>query len=1220
MLSFLKNRPVWPVLVGCLLAFSARAQTAAPEVRVAFTTITSSPNTGQDYSPWLDDNVSNLVQSYWMPSNFQYIDVTLTLANATTLTRLSLFDYQGIFTDYPATIYAQYGTQRTLLGTFDGSQYNAWVDMPVSGTVQATAIVVHKYCNNIPMKIKVFGRVAAGTTAPAPAPVAATVTFGALPAKMVGDAPFALSASSTNTGTPITFASSNPGVVRVAATTGGTWQATVVGAGTATITAQQAASSTFLTGSATQTLTVQAAPVVTAPPAPTTPPAPPTAPPVSGKIPVDASRWYQLTNAGNGIAALFDGSTSTTVTNNWGKIIGTYDSYYPLLPGEAISLESIRLYDGDGSNPNDPFTLSVITSSWQRIPVATFTGGQYRQWVGPNPNQPNVFNLSAPISDVRYLVVTSSWAYPTEIELYGTYAAGSPLPAADAQTLALSKHIKLKQEFGVNAFEWDIEDPNAPGQVDETRLAAAKNFTGIRHYMDWQKLESTPGGYTFNPVHSGGWNYDIMYQRLKAEGIEVLACLKTLPDWLLSTYPSTERDNENVPVRYGKDVADPASYVEQAKVAFQYAARYGYNTAVPASLVTVDQSTRWPGDGVNQVKIGLGYIKYIECDNERDKWWKGRKAYQTGREYAANMSAFYDGHKNTLGPGVGVKNADPSMQVVMGGLANPSPDYVRGMIDWCIQYRGFRDNGTVNLCWDVINYHLYSNDASTSQGGNASRGAAPEVSNAGQVAQDFVKMAHQYANDLPVWITETGYDTNQGSPLKAITIGGKTVLQTQADWTLRTALLYARWGVERTFHYQLADENPGSSTQFASMGLINSDHTPKLAAQYLQQANTLLGNYTYTGTLNSDPIVDRYEHNGSLIYALVVPDEKGRTAQYTLNVGSATTATIYQPQAGQTTMKATAVPAPGGNMTLTVTETPQFVVAGGTVTTPPTPPAPTACPGTGSIDWEQWTNVRGQALAAIPTHKTPDNTATLTQLATSPNLGDWYGDRIRGYLCAPETGNYVFQLAGDDDCQLWLSTDDTEGNKVLIASITGWTNQGEWSKYPTQHSAPLALVAGQRYYVEVLHRDGDGDDFVAVGWALPSGTVEAPIQGAHLLPFSPAQNLTDSGKGQITNAITTNAATDEEKASAVPDHAVLSVYPSPFTDQASVEFSLPTAGLATLALYDQQGRLVKRLYTGAVEAGVRAHFELPGSSLAAGIYLVKLTTTSQVLTQKLVRL
>ncbi|RZK24770.1 MAG: T9SS type A sorting domain-containing protein [Hymenobacter sp.] len=1279
-------------LVSYLMAFSSWAQTATEE-RVAITSITPSLNTGQDYSPWLDDNLNNMVQSYWMPLNFQYIDVKLTLAKTTTLSRLSLFDYQGIFTDKPATIYAQYGTQRTLLGTFDGSQYNVYVDLAVSGTVLADAIIVNKYCNNIPMKIKVFGK--AGTTTTPATPATATLTFAALPTKTVGSAPFALSATSTNTATPITYTSSNASVVSVAATTGGTWQATVVGAGTATITASQVASSAYTAASATQAITVQAAlPVQVAPvlaftaiatkkvgdapftlvavstnlltpvtyassnpgvvsvaattggtwqatvvgagtatitasqaatslylaaavsqpvtvqAATTTTPAP------TAKLPIDASRWYQLTNAPNTISPLFDGSVTTGTTIGWGKIISTYDSYYALLPGESMSLESIKLYDGDGTNPNDPMTLSVITDTWQRIPVATFTGGLNGQWVGPNPNQPGVYKLSTPISNVRYLVITASWAYPTEIELYGTYVAGTPLATYNAQAQAIAKQIKLKQEMGVNAFEWDLEDPNSPGQVDEARLKAVKNFTGIRHYLDWQKLESTEGGYTYNPVHSGGWNYDIMYQRCKAEGIEVLACIKTLPDWLLNTYPGSDRESENVPVRYGKDFSDPNSYLEQAKLGFQYAARYGYNTGVPANLLSVDQSTRWAGDGVNQVKIGLGYIKYMECDNERDKWWKGRKAYQTGREYAANLSAFYDGNKNTMGAGVGVKNADPTMQVVMGGLANPSVDYVRGMIDWCKQYRGYKADGTVNLCWDVINYHLYSNDASSSQGGNATRGAAPEVSSAGQVAQDFMKLAHQYANDMPVWITETGYDTNQGSPLKAIAIGNKTVLQTQADWTLRTALLYARWGVERTFLYQLADENPSSSTQFASMGLINSDHTPKLAASYLQQVNALMGNYTYTGTLSSDPIVDRYEKDGTKIYALVVPDEKARTATYTLDLGSATTATIYQPQAGQTSLAATAVNTVNGKVTITVTETPQFVVAGGV---PATTPTPATCAGTGSIGWEQWTNVRGQSLNAIPTQKTPDNTATLTKFETSYSQGDWYGDRIRGYLCVPQTGNYVFQIAGDDDCQLWLSTDDSEANKVSIASVAGWTNQGEWSKYASQRSVSIALVAGRRYYVEVLHRDGDGGDFVSVGWTLPDGSVEAPIAGSHLIPYTTQNIAKATASAARGTATTAQVSGDDATAAALLDHAELSVYPNPSAGQTSVEFSLPAAGQATLAIYDEQGRLVKQLYSGSAEAGIRSHFEVPGASLASGFYLVKLITSSQVLTQKLVR-
>jgi len=648
---------------------------------------------------------------------------------------------------------------------------------------------------------------------------------------------------------------------------------------------------------------------------------------VSGKILLDSARWYNLNNVANNIQGLFDGSTSTGVTNRWGRVLEIYDAYYSLLPDEALSLDSIRMFD-NGGDLNKPFTLSVLTSDWQRVVVATYTGGHYGQWVGPYPNQPSVFRLSPSLGNLRALIITASFSYPTELELYGNYVPGTQLPAADPSVLASQKHVMLGQELGINAFEWDLESPNAPEQVDSSRLTAAKNFTAVRHYMDWEKLESSPGKFTFNPVHSGGWNYDLLYQSLKTARIEVLACLKTQPKWMQDTYPAKDRNEENAPVRYGCDLNDPKSYAEQAKAGFQFAARYGSNPNVRPGLLHVDASTRWTGDGVNQVKIGLGLINYIECDNERDKWWKGRPAYQTGREYAANLSAFYDGHKNTMGPGVGVKNADPTMQVVMAGLAAPSTSYVRGMMDWCRQYRGTRPDGSVDLCWDVINYHLYSNDARASQHGTSTRGAAPEVSEAGRVAQNFVCFAHQYARDMPVWITETGYDTNPGSPLKAIAVGNRSVLQTQADWTLRTALLYARCGVERTFFYQLGDDNPANPQQFSSSGLINPDHTPKPAADYLRQANQLLGKYRYQSTLNRAPLVDRYQSNGKTAFALVIPDEHGRTASYTLNVGT-DSASIFQPQIGRAKMSETRVRTRGGQLKLVVTETPTFVVAGG---------------------------------------------------------------------------------------------------------------------------------------------------------------------------------------------------------------------------------------------------------------------------------------------------
>ncbi len=598
-------------------------------------------------------------------------------------------------------------------------------------------------------------------------------------------------------------------------------------------------------------------------------------------------------------------------------------------------IESIRFFDGEGIFRNNPMTLAIIDANWNRTSFATFTGEQYQMWVGPYPARPNSFRLDTPVRNARYLVITTSGSYPTEIEFYGTHKPGRQPGTASSALLASQKQIKLKQTTGINAFEWDYQNPRATSAIDESKMSVMQSFKGFRHYMDWEKLEHTEGKYTFNPTYSGNWNYDVIYARCKAEGILVLACLKTLPKWLVDTYPLEQRDHENVPARFGKDLNDPKSYIEQAKVAFQYAARYGSNKSVNPSLLSVSTTLRWTNDQPNQVKIGLDLIRYFECENERDKWWKGRQAYQTGREYAANLSAFYDGHKNTMGPGVGVKNADPNMVVVMQGMASPNLDYVKGMIDWCKQYRGYKPDGKVNLCWDVINYHYYTNDLNASQTGTRTRGAAPEVSNAAEIARRFVRFAHEEAYGMPVWNTEVGYDIHPGSPQKAIAIGNKSVLETQADWSLRTSLLYARNGVEGVYFY-MAQDVVNAGTQYSTCGLLNGDGTRRPAADYLYQTNKLFGEYYYRETINADPIVDRYELNGKSAYVMVVPDEKGRTADYTLNLGSAAAAKIYTPKAGSDNMTEQVVNTTNGSVTIRVTETPVFVVAvEATTVTPP---------------------------------------------------------------------------------------------------------------------------------------------------------------------------------------------------------------------------------------------------------------------------------------------
>ena len=170
-----------------------------------------------------------------------------------------------------------------------------------------------------------------------------------------------------------------------------------------------------------------------------------------------------------------------------------------------------------------------------------------------------------------------------------------------------------------------------------------------------------------------------------------------------------------------------------------------------------------------------------------------------------------------------------------------------------------------------------------------------------------------------------------------------------------------------------------------------------------------------------------------------------------------------------------------------------------------TTPASPGGTGSGSIVREVWTNIAGTAVSAIPTGTTPNLTYTLTKLEGPTNWGVNYGARIRGYITAPNSGNYTFWIASDDASQLWLSTDTQPTNKVKIAEVTGWTSPEAWNWFSSQRSGPLFLNGGLRYYVEVLYKQGGGGDNIAVGWARPGESKSAPSQvvpGAQLSPYS----------------------------------------------------------------------------------------------------------------------
>lgn len=168
------------------------------------------------------------------------------------------------------------------------------------------------------------------------------------------------------------------------------------------------------------------------------------------------------------------------------------------------------------------------------------------------------------------------------------------------------------------------------------------------------------------------------------------------------------------------------------------------------------------------------------------------------------------------------------------------------------------------------------------------------------------------------------------------------------------------------------------------------------------------------------------------------------------------------------------------------------------------PPDGESCASTGTIQLETWTGISGVDVGSIPVDSPPSSVSSLTAFETPKDIGDNYGSRVRGYLCVPVSGNYTFFVASDDRSELWLSTDDNPVNKQRIAYVSGWTYARQWDKYTSQRSSAISLIAGRMYYVEALLKEGSGGDHLAVGWQLPNGALERPIDGNRLIPFGSA--------------------------------------------------------------------------------------------------------------------
>ena len=136
--------------------------------------------------------------------------------------------------------------------------------------------------------------------------------------------------------------------------------------------------------------------------------------------------------------------------------------------------------------------------------------------------------------------------------------------------------------------------------------------------------------------------------------------------------------------------------------------------------------------------------------------------------------------------------------------------------------------------------------------------------------------------------------------------------------------------------------------------------------------------------------------------------------------------------------------------------------------------------------------------------------------APAGNIKDNYAVHMLGYVTPPDTGDYQFFVAADDNAVLFLSSDESPANKKRIAcepqwrAVRAYANTGNrWvineDGLMVNGSDPVSLQKGKHYFIEAIMKEGGGGDNLAISWIKAGDDYPAdgalPIAGEHLSPW-----------------------------------------------------------------------------------------------------------------------
>ncbi len=249
---------------------------------------------------------------------------------------------------------------------------------------------------------------------------------------------------------------------------------------------------------------------------------------------------------------------------------------------------------------------------------------------------------------------------------------------------------------------------------------------------------------------------------------------------------------------------------------------------------------------------------------------------------------------------------------------------------------------------------------------------------------------------------------------------------------------------------------------------------------------------------------------------------------------------------------------------------------------------------------QSWYNIGGTAISELEANanfpNNPDSISFINKFEILANVGDNYGVRVSGWIIAPETGNYTYYIASDDNGQLKLSTDSLPQNlrSVPIALVPEWSDPRQFDKFPQQTSEPIYLEAGKKYFIEAMFKEEAGGDNLSVAWKLPSGIIETPIPSSSLATY--AKNFPVSAPNLKS------------------DNLNVTIYPSP-ADQYIFVKTDTSNGQFEFLLTDIIGRVLK---AGSINFNQKSSSKIDVSDLHSGIYIFNIRNSGKAATTKFI--